>query len=190
MSTIATSRKRSGRSYGSILRCARAFAGRWQLGAVHFQFARWITSGGEARQHVERCVAIMAGHLMAVEFRNVSWWTDKTRDSTLAFEREYGGERRRRLPARVRQQCAGGVGGHVCGARHRADARAQRANLGEEGLKASSDRLNYDYSDGELQEPTGRIKALSSQVCTVHAIMNNNYQDQGQRNARTLMQFL
>jgi uncharacterized protein YecE (DUF72 family) len=26
---------------------------------------------------------------MAVEFRNASWWNDRNRDSTLAFEREH-----------------------------------------------------------------------------------------------------
>jgi len=32
---------------------------------------------------------MMEGRLMAVEFRNKSWWTDRTRESTLAFEREH-----------------------------------------------------------------------------------------------------
>jgi uncharacterized protein YecE (DUF72 family) len=59
-----------------------------KLGAIHFQFAPWITSGGAARKHVEHCARVMEGRLMAVEFRNVSWWTEETRDSTLAFERE------------------------------------------------------------------------------------------------------
>jgi uncharacterized protein YecE (DUF72 family) len=59
-----------------------------KLGAIHFQFAPWITSGGAARQHVEHCAAVMEGRLTAVEFRNISWWTDNNRESTLAFERE------------------------------------------------------------------------------------------------------
>jgi hypothetical protein len=54
-------------------------------------------------------------------------------------------------------------------------------------LKGSSDRFNYDYSDEKLQELGEKIKALSRQVKTVQAIMNNNYQDQGQRIAQTLM---
>src|SRR5262249_3762389 len=60
-----------------------------KLGAIHFQFAPWVTSGGPPRKHVEHCVRMMDGRgLMAVEFRNASWWTDHVRDSTLAFERE------------------------------------------------------------------------------------------------------
>ena len=43
------------------------------------------------RKHVEHCVRMMEGRgLMAVEFRNASWWTERNRDSTLAFERERG----------------------------------------------------------------------------------------------------
>jgi uncharacterized protein YecE (DUF72 family) len=53
----------------------------------------------------------------------------------------------------------------------------------KKGLTASSDRFNYDYSDAELEEIAGKIKI-------VHAVMNNNYQDQRQRNARTLALFL
>ena len=54
-----------------------------KLGAIHFQFAPWITSGGPLRRHVEHCVQMMEGRrLMAVEFRNASWWTDRNSDST------------------------------------------------------------------------------------------------------------
>jgi uncharacterized protein YecE (DUF72 family) len=59
-----------------------------KLGALHFQFAPWITSGGEPRKLVQHCAQVMQGRLMAVEFRNKSWWSDKTKDSTLALLRE------------------------------------------------------------------------------------------------------
>ena len=57
---------------------------------MHFQFAPWITSGGEPRRLVEHCAQVMGDTLMAVEFRNASWWTERNRASTLAFEREHG----------------------------------------------------------------------------------------------------
>ena len=162
-----------------------------KLGAVHFQFAPWITSGGEDRRHVEHCVSTMSGLLTAVEFRNVSWWTDKTRDSTLAFEREH----------RVVNVVVDGPQGFSSSvpavwevtspALAIVRMHGRNAQTWEKkGLKASSDRFNYDYSDEELRELAGNIKALARQVPSVHAIMNNNYQDQGQRNARTLMGFL
>ena len=46
--------------------------------------------GGEARKHAQHCAAVMEGWPMAVEFRNKSWWTDRNRESTLAFERDRG----------------------------------------------------------------------------------------------------
>ena len=57
-------------------------------------------------------------------------------------------------------------------------------------LAASSDRFNYDYPDEELKEIAERIIVLSRAVPVVHAVLNNNYQDQGQRNARTMAAFL
>jgi hypothetical protein len=45
-------------------------------------------------------------------------------------------------------------------------------------------------SPRRLQELGKDIKALSRQVGTVQAILNHNYQDQGQRNAQTLMRLL
>jgi uncharacterized protein YecE (DUF72 family) len=162
-----------------------------KLGAVHFQFAPWITSGGEDRKHVEHCVSTMSGLLTAVEFRNVSWWTDKTRESTLAFEREHG-------VVNVVVDAPQGFSSSVpavweATSPELAIVRMHGRNAAtweKKGLKASSDRFNYDYSDDELRELAGKIKALSRKVPTVHAIMNNNYQDQGQRNAETLMGFL
>ena len=65
-----------------------------------------------------------------------------------------------------------------------------RLVLSKKGLAASSDRFNYDYADEELREIADHIGTLSRAVPTVHAILNNNYQDQGQRNARTLAGFL
>jgi uncharacterized protein YecE (DUF72 family) len=162
-----------------------------RLGAVHFQFAPWITSGGEDRKHVEHCVSVMSGLLTAIEFRNISWWSARTRDSTLAFEREHG-------VVNVVVDGPQGFSSSVPAVWEVTSPKlaivrmhGRNAQTWEKkGLKASSDRFNYDYGDEELRELAGNIKALARQVPTVHAIMNNNYQDQGQRNAQTLMGFL
>jgi len=42
-----------------------------KLGAVHLQFAPWITAGGDARKHVEHCADRMKEWLTSVESRNV-----------------------------------------------------------------------------------------------------------------------
>jgi len=163
-----------------------------KLGAIHFQFAPWLTSGGASRKHVEHCADVMQGRgLMAVEFRNISWWTDKNRESTLAFERE-------RQLVNVIVDGPQGFASSVPAvwevtSPDLAIVRMHGRNAEtweKKGLKASSDRFNYDYRDVELKEIAGKIKNLSRQVPVVQAILNNNYQDQGQRNARTLVGFL
>jgi uncharacterized protein YecE (DUF72 family) len=56
-----------------------------------------------------------------------------------------------------------------------------------QGAKAASDRFNYDYRDDELEELAEKIRAIASSVARTHVIFNNNFEDQGQRNARTMM---
>lgn len=162
-----------------------------KLGAIHFQFAPWITAGGDPRKHVEHCTKVMEGRLMAVEFRNKSWWTERNCDSTLAFEREHG---------LVNEIVDGpqGFGSSVPAvwevtSPELAIVRLHGRNThtwAKKGLTASSERFNYDYSDDELRELAAKIKEISHTVPVVHAVLNNNYQDQGQRNARTLAGFL
>ena len=163
-----------------------------KLGALHFQFAPWITSGGPPRRHVEHCVQIMEGRgPMAVEFRNASWWTDRNRDSTLTFERE------RRL-VNVVVDGPQGFGTSVPAvwevtSPELAIVRLHGRNAetwAKKGLKRSSDRFNYDYADAELKEIARSVESLAENVPVTHIVLNNNYQDQGQRNAKTLMRFL
>ena len=52
------------------------------------------------------------------------------------------------------------------------------------GLKAASDRFNYDYSVKELGEIATQVAELSKAVPVVHAVMNNNYEDQGSETPR------
>jgi uncharacterized protein YecE (DUF72 family) len=55
----------------------------------------------------------------------------------------------------------------------------------KKGLTSSAERFNYDYNDDELAELGNKIEAIAAD--NVHVVLNNNYEDQGQRNARTLI---
>ena len=163
-----------------------------KLGAIHFQFAPWVTSGGPPRKHVEHCVRMMEGRgLMAVEFRNASWWTSHVRDSTLAFERDH----------RLVNVIVDGPQGFASSVPavwevtcpELAIVRLHGRNTAtweKKGLKSSSDRFNYDYPESELAELAQPIQAISRQAAATHVVLNNNYEDQGQRNAKTLMRLL
>ena len=134
---------------------------------------------------------VTEGRPIAVEFRNNSGWTENNRDSTLAFERERG-------LVNVVIDGPQGFGSSVpavweATSPELAIVRMHGRNTAtweKKGLAASSDRFNYDYPDEELKEIAERITVLSRGVPVVHAVLNNNYQDQGQRNARTLAAFL
>jgi uncharacterized protein YecE (DUF72 family) len=176
--------------WGRFFRALEPLHAAGKLGAIHFQFAPWITSGGDARQLVEHCVRVMEGTTMAVEFRNASWWNERNRESTLAFEREHGlvnvvvdgPQVGNSVPAvwEVTSPKLAIVRMH--GRNH--------ATWNKKGLKAASDRFNYDYTDKELGEIATQVTELSKAVPVVHAVMNNNYEDQGQRNAKTLTKLL
>ncbi len=65
-----------------------------------------------------------------------------------------------------------------------------RETWNQKGLTSSAERFNYDYSDEELSEVAKKIRAELAQALTTHVVMNNNFEDQGQRNARTLTALL
>jgi len=58
------------------------------------------------------------------------------------------------------------------------------------GATAASDRFNYDYPEGELDDLATRAARLAKEVEETHVVFNNNMEDQGQRNARTMIELL
>jgi uncharacterized protein YecE (DUF72 family) len=64
------------------------------------------------------------------------------------------------------------------------------ATWNKKGLTSSADRFNYDYSNEELSELARMTRELSREANLAQVVFNNNYEDQGQRNARTLTSML
>jgi len=46
------------------------------------------------------------------------------------------------------------------------------------------------YPDAELREIAQAVETLFDKVPLTHVVLNNNHEDQGQRNAKTLIKFL
>ncbi|WP_374562602.1 DUF72 domain-containing protein [Ideonella sp.] len=162
-----------------------------KLRAVHFQFAPWVTGEPAWRAHVEHCVERMAGHLLAVEFRNQTWLGDKQAEHTLAWERGLG-------VAHVVVDEPQGVGNFAQAvwavtnpqlAIVRLHGRNAETWTGQ-GLSASSERFNYEYADDELHELAGRIEALADEAFELQVLLNVNYEDQGIRAAQKLARIL
>jgi uncharacterized protein YecE (DUF72 family) len=59
-----------------------------------------------------------------------------------------------------------------------------------QGATSASDRFNYDYPEQELAELVPALRRLAARTRHTHVIFNNNMEDQGQRNARTLIGLL
>jgi len=162
-----------------------------KLTAVHFQFAPWVAFHPENRKHIEVCQQQLDGYLLAIEFRNKTWFEGKHTAMTLDFERE------RKLVNVVVDEPQG-IANYIPSIWEvtnpaltvvRLHGR-NHATWNKKGLTSSADRFNYDYSDAELSELARMTCELSRQANLAQVIFNNNYEDQGQRNARTLTTML
>ncbi len=163
-----------------------------RLGLVHFQFPPWLTATRAGRSHVEECVQRMRGFELGVEFRHGSWFDGaERRASTLALLRELG----------VAHTVVDGPQGFSNSVPALWEATQPRyalvrlhgrnaATWNAKGQTSASDRFNYDYADAELAEFVPRLAAVARSVLQTHVIFNNNMEDQGQRNARSLTELL
>ena len=161
-----------------------------KLGAVHFQFAPWLLRNREGQAHVRECVARMEGLPVAVEFRNKSWFDGANAASTVAFERELG----------VVHTVVDGPQGFansvpdIWEVTHPALALVRLHGRNRETWNhkgpASSSRFNYWYSSEELAALKPEILKVSRKARQVHVLFNTNCEDQGQVNARLMMQVL
>lgn len=162
-----------------------------RLGLVHFQFPPWLVCNAAGRDHVRHCVERMAGYTVSVEFRHRSWFDGTAAEETLAFERDLG------VVHTVVDEPQGFKNSvpQVWAATHPAQAllRLHGRNAGTwnvQGATAASDRFNYDYPESELAELAALIRQALPPSLRTHVVFNNNMEDQGQRNARTLIALL
>ena len=124
-------------------------------------------------------------------FRSRMWFEGEHTASTLAFERELG------IVHTVVDAPQGFDNSipQVWEVTHPrlAYVRLHGRNAGTwnvKGTTAASDRFNYDYSNIELAGLANRIAELAARGLDVDVVFNNNMEDQGQRNARSLIDVL
>jgi uncharacterized protein YecE (DUF72 family) len=159
-----------------------------KLCLVHFQFPPWLTRNRAGHDHVRHCVEKMDGRAVSVEFRNRIWFEGAHAASTLAFERELGVVH---TVVDAPQGFANSVPA-IWEATHPELALVRlhgrnSATWNLAGLHAASDRFNYDYPQAELAALATRIETLARNGFETHVVFNNNMEDQGQRNARSLI---
>lgn len=162
-----------------------------KLGAVHFQFPPWVVPSRQWHAHIEECADRMSGYQLSTEFRQARWFDPEHREATLAFERQHGF-------AHVVLDMPQGFSNSLpqiweTTSPNLAIVRLHGRNADTwnvKGQTAASDRFNYDYPDDELASLVPGIRRLAEQTLQVQVIFNNNYEDQGQRNAVTLQRLL
>jgi uncharacterized protein YecE (DUF72 family) len=177
------------RQFRAVLEVLRAGG---KLGAVHMQFAPWVAFHPESFDYIEHCRAMLAGFTVAVEFRNPTWFnSEKHTARTLSFERENG-------LVNVVVDEPGGIANTIPSVWEVTNpalalVRLHGRNHGtwnRKGLKASSERFDYDYDTPELESIAVDVQKLARRANATHVLFNNNYQDQGQRGAQSLTRIL
>jgi uncharacterized protein YecE (DUF72 family) len=158
---------------------------------VLFQFAPWITRAPDGLALVEECRARMTGYMMAAEFRNQSWFDEQHAAESLEFLRERGivhvivdappdVTNRVHTLWEVTQPALAMVRLHG----------RNTQTWSATGAASAAERFDYDYDEAELTELAAPIRAIARRAGRTHVIFNNCFEDQGQRNARTLMSIL
>jgi uncharacterized protein YecE (DUF72 family) len=162
-----------------------------KLVAVHFQFAPWVAFHPRNLEHIDECRERLAGVQLSVEFRNKTWFEGRHAQMTLDFERKHG------ITNAVVDEPQG-MSNTIPSvwevtAPQLAIVRLHGRNHGtwnKKGLTSSAQRFNYDYNTTELTGLAAMIRELGAQTQLTQVVFNNNYGDQGQRNARELTQLL
>jgi uncharacterized protein YecE (DUF72 family) len=162
-----------------------------KLGAVHFQFAPWVLRNRAGIAHVEHCVERMAGHVVAAEFRDGTWFHGEDLEKTLAWERSLG------LVHTVVDSPQGFANCVPCVwdvtnpklAILRLHGR-NKETWNKKGLAASSARFDYQYGADELAAMVPEIEHLATLAGHVHVVFNTNNEDQGQVGARMMRELL
>lgn len=162
-----------------------------KLGALLFQFPKWFVVGRSSYDHLRELRRRLEGYCVAIEFRHPSWFSERHRASTLAFERE---ARFCNVIVDEPQTTASSIPAVWEATTDRlAMLRMHGRNAqmwDKKGLKTSTERFDYDYFRDELRQFLVPVRNLAAQVSAVHVIFNNNKEDQGIRGARMLRELL
>ena len=160
-----------------------------KLGAVLFQFAPWISTAPRDKAHVKLCADRMASYLAAFEFRNVNWFDERHRESTLAFERERGlvhvvMDAPEGVPNRAHTVWEATSPELVIVRMHGRNAETWI------GSTTAAGRFNYDYSERELDEIAVPVREIAKRSGRTHVVFNNCFEDSAQRNAHSMIRIL
>jgi uncharacterized protein YecE (DUF72 family) len=162
-----------------------------KLGYVLFQLAPWVKRSDQARADLAQLKQELPDDVVAVEFRNRSWFGEYTGE-TLRFLRDHGltyvsidGPRSRAtvppLPALTSPNAVFRL--------HGRNFEGHLKQLQGKGPTVA-EKYDYLYSDKELEEIARAAGALNGKAERVHFAMNNNNRDYPVTNGLKLKEML
>jgi uncharacterized protein YecE (DUF72 family) len=160
-----------------------------KLGAALMQYPEWFTAKKDNRAELAAIREHWADLPVCVEFRSPTWLaTPEDRDRTLRTLTDL------QLALVVVDAPAASKLPAVVEATSPKLAVIRFHGRNDEAWKkpgtTAAERFEYLYSKPELRAWVPKIEALAEQAATVHALMNNCYQDYGVRNAADLADLL
>jgi uncharacterized protein YecE (DUF72 family) len=163
----------------------RPLADAGKLGAVILQMSPWSVPSPETKRHIEECADRLDAYRVAVEFRNKSWFNERTWRRTLSFLRESG-------LSYVIVDEPQGFASSVPLLWEATDPRLAVVRLHgrnaetweKKGLKSAAERFNYKYDRAELREFVEPVRAIAQEAEEAHVTFNNNYEDYPQVDAK------
>jgi uncharacterized protein YecE (DUF72 family) len=145
-----------------------------KLGAFLLQLTPAFSPDGHRLDELDALIERFSPHVVAVELRNRGWVSDKRAPETFAYLSERGAAfvsvdapREEHVP----------IMPPVDAVTNDALAYMRMHGRNAHGYmhgKTVAERFAWDYSDAELEEIAGRVRALAEQAHEVHALFNNN----------------
>ncbi|HEX5369196.1 MAG TPA: DUF72 domain-containing protein [Dehalococcoidia bacterium] len=162
-----------------------------KLGYLLLQLPPWGVKNHDNVQHVEHCLQRLDGYQVALEFRNKTWLSERSRASTVAMLREMN------VPMVIVDEPQG-FGSSLplvweATSMELAVVRFHGHNdemWTKKGLPTSALRFNYLYSQQELEGFVEPVRKLAQETKQVQAVFNNCYEDKAQVNARQFRELL
>ena len=160
-----------------------------RLGAILFDLPPWAGPSDANRAQILEAVEHLPEYRTVVEFRSPAWVNDEHREGTFAFLRDHN----------LGFVCVDEPPGLRTSFPPLAEVTAPTAVVRFRGRKADTwevrgvstvERLNWLYSDEELEEWLPRIEGLARDAEEVHLIFNTKAEDQGVQNAARLQRLL
>jgi uncharacterized protein YecE (DUF72 family) len=162
-----------------------------KLGYLLFQLPPWAAKNHDNVAHLERALQRLDDYTVAVEFRNATWLSERSRASTVSMLRELNVpmvivDEPQDFPSSMPLVWEA-TSSELAVVRFHGH---NHETWMKKGLASSAERFNYLYTPDELQGFVKPIHNLATNTKRVHAMMNNCYRNNAQVNAQQLREQL